>query len=92
MSNLKVGLLLGCLGLYEFMVRLGHSAGRAIGVSVTEIDASGRRMRLSIKAIQDAAERAEVRDYATRADAAAEGSGFGSLADKLRGAIGSRKP
>ena len=60
--------------------------GDTIGVSVLEIDAAGRRMRLSIKAIGEAAEAADVRDYKTRAQADADSAGFGSLADKLRGA------
>jgi small subunit ribosomal protein S1 len=72
-------------------LRKTFTVGQPIGVSVLEIDAPGRRIRLSIKAIQDATEQAEVRDYAARADAAAGSSGFGSLADKLRGAIDKRK-
>ena len=65
--------------------------GATIGVMLLEIDAAARRIRLSIKAIGDAAETADVRDYAARADTAAESSGFGSLADKLRGALGPRR-
>ena len=38
-------------------------------------------------AIQKAEEAADVRDYVTREDAAAGAAGFGSLADKLRGAL-----
>ena len=38
--------------------------------------------------IQDAVEDADVRDYAARTDAATKDSSFGSLADKLRGALG----
>ena len=41
-------------------------------------------------ASQKAEEAADVRDYATREDAAAGASGFGSLADKLRGALNRR--
>ena len=63
--------------------------GTTVDVIVLEIDAEGRRIRLSIKAIQDAVEDADVRDYAARADAATKDSSFGSLADKLRGALGS---
>jgi ribosomal protein S1 len=58
---------------------------------VLEIDPAGRRIRLSMKAVRDAAEQADVRDYAARADAASESSGFGSLADKLRGALDPRR-
>jgi small subunit ribosomal protein S1 len=61
--------------------------GKSVGASVVELDVAGRRMRLSIKAVQDAAEAAEVRDYAARSDASAETAGFGSLAEKLRGAM-----
>ena len=57
---------------------------------VLELDAPGRRMRLSVTGIQKAEEAAEVRDYAARADAGAESSGLGSLADKLRGALRGR--
>jgi small subunit ribosomal protein S1 len=71
--------------------RKAFTVGQSIGVSVIEIDAPGRRMRLSIKAIEDAAERAEVRDYVLRADRTADSSGFGSMADKLRGAFGKQK-
>ena len=51
-----------------------------------EVDPSGRRIRLTAKAVLDAQEAAEVREYAERGDAAPSG-GFGSLADKLRGAL-----
>jgi small subunit ribosomal protein S1 len=64
--------------------------GTELEVMVLEVDAAGRRMRLSSKAIRDASEAEDVRDYSTRSDAAAESSGFGSLADKLRGALNTR--
>ena len=64
--------------------------GASVDVVVLEADASGRRIRLSVTAVQKAAEAADVRDYVTREDAAAESSGFGSLADKLRGALNPR--
>ena len=51
-----------------------------------EVEPSGRRIRLSAKAIQDARESDEVREYAERADAT-QSESFGSLADKLRGAL-----
>ena len=50
----------------------------------------GRRIRLSVKAIQDAHEAEEVREYTEREDAA-PAEGFGSLADKLRGALKPRE-
>jgi len=64
--------------------------GTTVDVIVLEIDPGGRRIRLSIKAIQDAAENADVREYTARTDAATKDTSFGSLADKLRGALGSR--
>ena len=63
--------------------------GTQIDVIVLEVDVAGRRLRFSIKAIHDEAEKADVRDYAARADADGSAS-LGSLADKLRGALGSR--
>jgi ribosomal protein S1 len=65
-------------------------AGQEVDVIVLETDVAGRRLRFSIKAIHDEAEKAEVRDYAARADAAAGSASIGSLADKLRGALGTR--
>jgi small subunit ribosomal protein S1 len=64
--------------------------GASVEVIVLEVDAAGRRIRLSVKAVQDAHEADEVREYAEREDAA-PAAGFGSLADKLRGALGSRE-
>jgi small subunit ribosomal protein S1 len=64
--------------------------GHDVEVVVLEVDPAGRRIRLSAKAVLDAQEAAEVREYAERADAAPTG-GFGSLADKLRGALKPRK-
>ena len=63
--------------------------GTNLSVSVIDADVAGRRLRLSIKAIQDDAERAEVRDYAARSGATS-GASLSSLADKLRGALGTR--
>lgn len=60
--------------------------GSDVDVVVLEIDESGRRIRLSVKAIADAHEAAEVREYTQREEAAAP-ERFGSLADKLRGAL-----
>jgi small subunit ribosomal protein S1 len=60
--------------------------GSDVEVVVLEADPAGRRIRLSIKAIKDAQEADEVRAYAEREDAA-PAEGFGSLADKLRGAL-----
>jgi small subunit ribosomal protein S1 len=64
--------------------------GADVEVAVLEVDPSGRRIRLSVKAIHDAHEAEEVREYNER-DQAASSEGFGSLADKLRGALGPRE-
>jgi small subunit ribosomal protein S1 len=64
--------------------------GADVDVVVLEVDASGRRIRLSRKAVLDALEAEELRDYAERTDVGSA-EGFGSLADKLRGAFEPRK-
>jgi len=71
--------------------RKSFPIGKDIEVIILEIDAAARRIRLSIKGVDDAKEAAEVRDYSQRSDAAHPQS-FGSLADKLRGALDRRKP
>src|SRR5688500_14101925 len=60
--------------------------GSAVDVVVLDIDETGRRNRLSVKAIADAQEAAEVREYNERGGKGSAES-FGSLADKLRGAL-----
>jgi small subunit ribosomal protein S1 len=64
--------------------------GADVEVVVLEVDPSGRRIRLSRKAVVDALEAEEVREYAEREDAASA-EAFGSLADKLRGALKPRE-
>ena len=64
--------------------------GANVDVVVLEIDQAARRMRLSSKAVAAAKEADEVREYSERQDAAAAPS-VGSLADKLRGALGDRR-
>ena len=64
--------------------------GSEVEVIVLEVDPTGRRIRLSAKAVHDAREAEEVREYTEREEAAAPEK-FGSLADKLRGALKSRK-
>ena len=61
--------------------------GSKVEVAVLETDPTGRRIRLSRKAVLAAAEKAELQDYAERADAERP-EAFGSLADKLRKALG----
>ena len=60
--------------------------GSAVPVVVLEVDPQGRRIRLSAKAVKDAEEAAELREYTERAGSGPS-QGFGSLADKLRGAL-----
>jgi small subunit ribosomal protein S1 len=65
--------------------------GADVEVVVLEVDEPpGRRIRLSVKAIADAREAEEVREYTARGDAA-PAEGFGSLADKLRDALKPRQ-
>lgn len=60
--------------------------GADVEVMVLEADSTGRRIRLSRKALIQAQEQAELREYTERSDSG--GGGFGaSLADKLRGAL-----
>jgi ribosomal protein S1 len=63
--------------------------GSDVEVVVLEADSSGRRIRISRKAMLNAQDADELREYATRTENLAVG--FGSLGDKLRGALGPRK-
>jgi small subunit ribosomal protein S1 len=60
--------------------------GSEVEVAVLEADASGRRIRLSRKAVGQQREQAELRAYAARPDAA-PATPLGSMADKLRDAL-----
>lgn len=73
----------------EADVAKAFPAGSEVAVVVLEIDATGRRIRLSAKAVHDAHEAEEVREYTERVDSSA--AGFGSMADKLRGAFKPRE-
>ena len=64
--------------------------GTDVEVIVLELDPSGRRIRLSHKAVLDAQEAEELREYSERTDAAPV-EGFGSLGHKLRSALGPRE-
>jgi small subunit ribosomal protein S1 len=77
-------------GVAEADVRKAFPVGAEVEVVVLEADPASRRIRLSAKAVQDAREADEVREYQERAGGPAAG-GLGSLADKLRGALGSPK-
>jgi small subunit ribosomal protein S1 len=64
--------------------------GTDVEVVVLEVDPSGRRIRLSRKAVLDAQQADEMREYSERADVV-PADGFGSLADKLRSALEPRE-
>lgn len=65
--------------------------GADVEVIVLDVDdPPGRRIRLSVKAVKDAHEAEEMREYREREDRAPTES-FGSLADKLRGALKPRE-
>ncbi len=64
--------------------------GTDVEVVVVEVDPSGRRIRLSRKAVLDAQEAEELREYTERTDAA-PAEGFGSFGHKLRGVLGPRE-
>jgi small subunit ribosomal protein S1 len=70
----------------EADVAKAFPVGADVDVLVLEVDSSGRRIRLSRKAVLDALDAEELREYTARTDVAAQ-EGFGSLADKLRGAL-----
>jgi small subunit ribosomal protein S1 len=61
--------------------------GSDVELVVLEADPNGRRIRLSRQAVEKAKEADEMREYVERRDAEAAPS-MGSLADKLRGALG----
>jgi small subunit ribosomal protein S1 len=69
-------------------VKRAFPVGADIEVVVLEIDAAARRIRLSSKAVAQAKEVDEVREY-TESREQAPDERLGSLADKLRGALGS---
>ena len=70
----------------EADVKKAFPIGSDVEVVALEVDETSRRIRLSVKAIGEAQEAAEVLHYTQRAEAAPT-EGFGSLADKLRGAL-----
>jgi small subunit ribosomal protein S1 len=74
----------------ESDVTKAFPVGADVEVVVLEIDPTGRRIRLSAKAVGDARDAEEVREYTERENVA-PAEAFGSLADKLRGALGPRE-
>jgi small subunit ribosomal protein S1 len=75
-------------------LRRTFPVGSDVEVLVLEADPSGRRIRLSRKAVLDAAEKDEAREYRERESAAQleKSGGFGSFADSLRKALNTDKP
>jgi small subunit ribosomal protein S1 len=67
-------------------LKKAFAVGSELDVVVLEVDAAGRRIRLSSQAVSRMQEADEARAYAERTDEA-QGQSFGSLADKLRGAL-----
>jgi small subunit ribosomal protein S1 len=70
-------------------VQRAFPVGSDVEVIVLEVDPSGRRIRLSAKAVMEAREAEEVREWAESKDPSSEG--FGTLADKLRSALKPRE-
>ncbi len=64
--------------------------GSDVEVEVLEVDPAGKRIRLSRQAVIQAIERAEVREYGER-QADKPSQAFGSLAEKLAGALKAKK-
>jgi small subunit ribosomal protein S1 len=71
-------------------VKRAFPIGGDVEVVILDVDPAARRIRLSIRALIQAKEVEEVREYSERKDAA-PAEGFGSLADKLRGALRPRE-
>jgi small subunit ribosomal protein S1 len=69
-------------------VRKAFRAGDDVQVVVLDVDAAARRIRLSITAVQKMREADEVRAYTERTDAAPSEQFGGSMAEKLRDALG----
>ena len=70
-------------------IQRAFPVGADVEVIVLEVDPSGRRIRLSAKAVLEAREAEEVREWTERNVPPAEGSGI--LADKLRSALKSQE-
>lgn len=67
-------------------LRKAFPAGSDVEVIVLEVDSLRRRIRLSAKAVKEATEKGEARDYAERQQAQ-QSESFGSLASSLREAM-----
>ena len=73
----------------ESDVQRAFPVGSDVDVIVLEVDPAGRRIRLSAKAVMEAREAEEVRQWTERQTPPA--GGFGTLADKLRSALKPRE-
>jgi small subunit ribosomal protein S1 len=73
----------------EADVTKAFPVGADVEVVVLEVDPAGRRIRLSAKAVTEAREAEELREWKASNPAPAEG--FGTLADKLRSALKPRE-
>jgi small subunit ribosomal protein S1 len=73
----------------ESEVQRTFPVGADVEVIVLEVDPSGRRIRLSAKAVMEARDAEEVREWTERQ--APPTGGFGTLADKLRSALKPRE-
>ena len=71
-------------------MRRAFPVGSDVEVIVQEIDAAGRRIRLSAKAVSEAREAEEVREW-TEQNAAPAAEGLGTFGDKLRAAFKSQE-
>ena len=74
----------------ESEIQRAFPVGADVEVIVLEVDPSGRRIRLSARAVMEAREAEEMREWTESQPSSAEG--FGTLADKLRSALKQRKP
>ena len=68
-------------------LRRAFPAGSEVEIVVLDVDPEAKRIRVSKKAVAEQRERAEVQEYQSKQDGTAAPS-IGSLADKLRGALG----
>jgi len=74
----------------EADLRKAFPIGSDVEVIVLDVDAASRRIRLSRKAVGEAEQKKQARDYAQKQDGERT-EGFGSLADKFRSAMGKPK-
>jgi small subunit ribosomal protein S1 len=67
----------------ETGLRKAFASGSELEVVVLEVDREARKIRLSVKAVEEQREAGEVREYTERTDAA-PGDSLGSLGDRIR--------